>query len=366
MRIGIDASRAALPRRTGTEGYSWRLLQELPYFCAPYDLTYYFNTAPAPGDFPPHPRVAHRVIPFPRLWTHGRLAWEMMAHPPDLLFVPAHVLPWKLPRRSVVTVCDLGYLYYPQAHPWQRRMYLHWGTLYSARSARLIIAISEATKRDLVERYGIPANKVRVIYLAAGKEFRPDIPEEQRAAISQRYTLSAPYFLFIGSIHPRKNLAGLLEAFARVVETHPGPLELLVAGQPGFQAAQLMGRAAGAPVRFLGYVPSQDLPALVAGALALTFPSFYEGFGLPALEAMACGTPVLASNTSSLPEVVSDAALLADPHRPEDWAREMLRLAQDEPLRMQLRERGLARAKEFSWQRCARETMDVITEALEA
>jgi glycosyltransferase involved in cell wall biosynthesis len=366
MLIGIDASRAALLRRTGTEGYTWHLLRELPEVAAPHDLVYYFNHPPTPGDFPPHDRVRHRVMPFPRLWTHARLAWEMSISTPDLLFVPAHVLPWRLPRRSVVTVCDLGYLNYPDAHSWQRRWYLHWGTLYSARAATTVIAISDATKQDLVNRYHIPADKIRVVHLATGPEFRPDIPDDTIDNARVRYGITAPYFLFVGSIHPRKNLAGLLEAFASVVASYAGRLELVVAGQPGYRGNAIMRQAKGLPVRFLGYVPGADLPPLMAGALALTFPSFYEGFGLPALEAMACGTPVLAANASSLPEVVGDAGMLADPHQPAEWAAAMRRLVDDEGLRADMRERGMARAAGFSWQRCARETMAILEETVKS
>ncbi|MCL4535853.1 MAG: glycosyltransferase family 4 protein [Bacteroidetes bacterium] len=364
MRIGIDASRAVVAQRTGTEGYSWHLLQELPRLGALHELVYYFNAPPAPGDFPPSSRLRQRIMPLPRLWTHGRLAWEMALHPPDALFVPAHVLPWLHPRRSVVTVCDLGYLYYPQAHPRLRRLYLHWGTLCSARAARLVIAISEATKRDLVERYRIPAEKVRVVHLAADPSFRPDIDLAAVQAVRDRYGLAARYFLFVGTLHPRKNLECLLEAMALVTARHRAPLELVVAGKPGWQGDALMRQASGLPVRFLGYVPQDDLPLLTAGALALTFPSFYEGFGLPALEAMACGTPVIAADASSLPEVVGDAGLLADPHRPEAWAEAMVCLAEDEGRRAELRRRGLERARQFSWHRCAVETMAVLEEAL--
>ncbi len=365
MRIGVDASRSVVPQRTGTEGYSWHLLQELPRLGAPHDLIYYFNSPPPAGVFPTGPHLHLCSIPMPRLWTHARLAWEMVTRPPDLLFVPAHVLPWAHPRRSVVTVCDLGYLYYPQAHPLSRRLYLHWGTLYSARSATLVIAISEATRQDLIERYRIPPEKVRVVHLAADSSFHPDIEPERMQQVQARYTLQRPYFLFVGTVHPRKNLAGLLQAFQRVVAQHSGEVELLIAGKPGWQGEALLRQASGLPVRALGYVPGTDLPPLMAGALALTFPSFFEGFGLPVLEAMACGTPVIAARASSLPEVVGDAGLLAGPHDSEEWAEAMLRVAEDTALRDVLRQRGLERAGRFSWQRCARETMAVIEEAIE-
>jgi glycosyltransferase involved in cell wall biosynthesis len=216
-----------------------------------------------------------------------------------------------------------------------------------------------------VNHYHISPKKIRVVHLAAGEEFHPSIPEEEIDALRQRYGLQKPYFLFVGSIHPRKNLGILLEAFTSVLSAYPGPISLVIAGQPGFKGQQIMHQAGDLPVQFLGYIPGPDLPMLMAGAVALVFPSLYEGFGLPALEAMASGIPVVAANVSSLPEIVGDAGLFADPRRPVEWAQAMLSLLTDEESRSRLIKRGLARAQQFSWQRCAQETMNVLVEALE-
>jgi glycosyltransferase involved in cell wall biosynthesis len=364
MHIGIDASRAARPVRTGLEGYSFHLIRALVRQPRPHRYTLY-TPSPLPPDLLAGPHVAVRLLPFPRLWTHGRLAWEMARRPPDLLFVPAHVLPVVRPARSVVTVHDLGYLYYPRAHPPLRWLYLYLGTGFNCRAATLLIADSESTRQDLIRHYRVPADRIRVVPLGCDPIYRP-LPPDQARAVAARYGLTGPFFLFIGSLHPRKNIGLLLRAFALFRATGR-PHHLALAGAPGYQAGQFQTAARrlglGESVHFLGYVPAEDLPALLNAAVALVFPSLYEGFGLPVLEAMAVGTPVLAARTSSLPEVVGPAGLLLDPHDPAAWAEAMARIADDAGLHADLRARGLARARQFSWERCAAETLAVLEAA---
>ena len=377
--IGIDASRATREQRTGTEGYSLHLLRALLSLDTSNRYVLYFNTPPRPGLLPDQAHVQQRVIPFPRLWTHLRLSWEMLRHPPDVLFVPAHVLPLIHPRRSVVTIHDLGYHYEPDAHPPRQRAYLEWATRYNAQSATHIIADSQATKRDLVGILGIPPEKISVVYLGVEERFRPVQDAAQIAAAKAAYSIPGPYILYVGTLQPRKNLARLVEAFGRVARAldtgYEGVtpydagdpqrrLSLVLAGSKGwwyediFRTVQQMDL--GSRVICPGYVKDDDLPALYSGADLFVLPSLYEGFGLPALEAMACGTPVVASNVSSLPEIVGDAGLLANPTDPADLARAMTRVLMDPARAAQMRERGLAQAKRFTWERCARETLEVI------
>ncbi len=370
--VGIDASRAVVSQRTGTEYYSASLLQALS--CLPlarhHPVTLYTNTpseemATARLGFALPPGWQVRAIPFPRLWTHLRLSLEMLARPPAVLFVPSHVVPLWHPARTVVTIHDLGYLYYPQAHPRRSRLYLHLSTLFSCRAASRIIAISQATMQDLIARYGVPPRKIRVIYHGRDPIFAPVRDEARIAETCARYGVSGPYCIHVGTLQPRKNLGLLVEAWDMLRDTLPQPPQLLLACKRGWLYGDLMHavekRRLDGLVRFTDYVRRDDLPALYSGALALTFPSLYEGFGLPVLEAMSCGTPVIASTASSVPEVVGDAGILLDPHRPDAWAAAVQRLMADPGLRDELSRRGLRRAAQFTWERCARQTWEVLT-----
>ncbi len=361
MRIGVDASRAVVRPRTGTENYSYHLIREMLALGRAHDYTLYFNQPPAPGDFATG-GAAERVIPFPRLWTHLRLSAEMRTDPPDVLFVPSHVLPIVHPARSVATVHDLGYLYWPKAHPLARRWYLHLSTLFNARASSRVIAVSQLTADDLVRQYGVPPEKIAVIPEGCGPEYRPQ-SADAIAGVRSRYGLAGRYVLVVGTIQPRKNIGRLVEAFGRLRQA-AGDVTLVLAGKPGWGAAPILRRiAAASSVRILGYVPDRDLPALLGGAEALAFPSLYEGFGLPALEAMAVGTPVVCADNSSLPEVVGDAGLLVKPTDVDAIATALGLLLEDAPLRDELRRRGLERASAFTWTRCAAATLDLLESA---
>lgn len=375
MHIGIDASRSAITRRTGTERYSFELIGALARIDRHNRYTLYCNglpsTLPIIGA-----NFALRNIPFARLWTHARLSLELRRHPPDRLFVPAHVLPLLHPVHTVVTIHDLGYLAFPEMHPFARRLELHLTTRWCTRAAWRLIAISQATRNDLIAHYGAAPEKIRVVYHGLGPAFRPVTNPDLIAATRSRYGLGPAYFLYVGTIQPRKNLTRLIDAFAQAraagmrVEQPGNPSllpQLVIAGKQGWMTTAIEQRAAAAGVaehvRFTGYVDDADLPALLSDALALVFPSLYEGFGMPVLEAMACGTPVLTSCTSALPEVAGDAALLVDPHDTATLATGLTRLATDAALREELSGRGVVRARQFTWERCARETLEILMNA---
>jgi len=363
MLIGIDASRAARPDRTGTENYSLFLIRALLQLDRQNRYYLYFNRPPAPNLIAVAENVAMRIMPFPRLWTHARLSLEMIMHPPDVLFVPAHVLPLLHPRRSVVTVHDLGYLYYPQAHTRWARMYLQWSTAYNARSAAHVIADSQATKRDLIQHCGASPEKVTVIYPGCDSVFAPVRDAARLAAVRDRYGIATPYVLYVGTLQPRKNLTRLLDAFAALVQRGAGT-HLVIAGKKGWLYeplfAQVRQLGLAERVHFTGYVPQEDLPTLISGARAFVLPSLYEGFGFPVLEAMACGTPVVCSDVASLPEVVGDAALLVDPQDSGQLVQALQRVLDDDVLHSSLAERGLLQAARFSWEECADQTLRVL------
>ncbi len=374
MLIGIDASRATLARRTGTETYSLHLIRALIGLGTEHRFRLYTNRQslfplPSQGGGDGGGRfVEIRSIPFPRLWTHIRLSAEMLTRPPDVLFVPAHVLPLIHGRRSVVTVHDLGYRFFPAAHRTTDRLYLDWSTRWNAQQATALLADSAATKADLVRAYGVNPAKVHVVYLGRDETLAPVTDPVALAAVRERYDITGRYLLYVGTLQPRKNLGRIVDAFARLGGL-PGlaDVQLILGGKRGwlydalFAQVDRLGLAG--RVLFPGYVADDDLPALLSGATAFVFPSLYEGFGIPVLEAGACGVPVITSNTSSLPEVAGDAALLVDPHDVDAIAAAMHRLITDDALRAELARRGQENVKRFSWEKCARETLAVILEA---
>jgi len=359
--LGIDASRAFSAAPTGTEGYSYHLIRALlPLLNARYRVRLYFRTLPASGVFPD---AEIRMIPFPRLWTHLRLSWEMVCHPPDLLFVPAHVLPPVRPRRTLVTIHDLGYRYFPEAHPPGQRLYLDWSTRWNVHIATHILADSHATRDALMQEYGVAAAKITVAYPGYDSDLAPVRDPATLATVRARYGIPGPYILFMGRIQPRKNLARLIGAFARLVPTHPD-LSLVLAGPLGWLAEPIRARVhevgLEGRVLFPGYVAAADKAALLSGAQVFAYPSLYEGFGFPVLEAQACGVPLLASNISSLPEVVGDGGLLVDPLDEAAIADGLARLLDDDMLRRTLVALGAANLRRFSWEATARTVLTVI------
>lgn len=344
MRIAIDASRTTVARVTGTERYALELIRALIDLNSAHDLTLYFRDVPPPDLLPPAERVQTRVIPCARLWTHLCFAAALWRDRPDLTWVPAHTLPAFFPGRAAVTVHDLGYRLFPAAHPAGQRRYLELTTRYSAARAAIVLADSQATADDLRRFYGTPAAKIHVVYPGVTAPPLGDV-----AAVRAKYGLPERYFLFLGTLQPRKNVARLVQAYQRWRATAPDDLAALVlAGGQGwlYDPAWTAGVDG---VILTGYVDDADKGALYAGALALVFPSLYEGFGFPVLEAMHCGTPVLCSATSSLPELAGGAALLVDPLDVAALADGLGQLARDAGLRRSLAARGARQAQKFTW-----------------
>ncbi len=357
-RIGIDASRLGVRYvRTGTETYTWQLLQALGVLDRRRRYLLYTN---GPAHLPPLPaNFRVRDLPFPRLWTHLRLSLEMAQNPPDLLFVPAHVLPPVRPRRTLVTVHDLGYRYAPEGHTLFQRLYLELSTRWNARVATRVLALSHGTRQDLIRFYRIPPERIVVVHPGVDHaRFHPLPPDLVRRRL-EPLGLRPGYFLFVGTVQPRKNLMNLVYGYIRARRGREAFPPLVVAGRRGWKAAGLEALLARTPgVVRLGYVPDRVLPVLYNGALALALPSRFEGFGLPVLEALACGTPVLASRAGGLPEAVGEGGILVDPDDVGGIAEALERLAGDEALRARLGRAGRAHARAFRWSEAARRVLD--------
>jgi glycosyltransferase involved in cell wall biosynthesis len=371
MLIGIDASRATVAQRTGTEVYSLHLIRALLRAGTQHQFRLYFNESPSSDlihgglaqGFAP---FAQRVLPFPRLWTHVRLSTEMLLHPPDVLFVPSHVLPLYHPRRSVVTVHDLGHRYYPEAHTAGQRRYLEWSTRYHVHTAEHLLADSQATKDDLVRLFGADPGRITVAYLGVDPTIQPVFDADRLAEVRRKYGIMGPYVLYMGTLQPRKNLVRLIDAFARVpLGSGEGRrLQLVLAGKRGWLSEDILARPKelGIEDRVVcpGFVDDADRAALYSGASLFVMPSLYEGFCMPILEAMVCGVPVVCSNVSSIPEVAGDAALLFDPLDVAALSRTMERVLNSEDLRRRMIERGFERADAFTWARCAEQALRVL------
>ncbi|HEX2500115.1 MAG TPA: glycosyltransferase family 1 protein [Methylomirabilota bacterium] len=359
MRIAIDARLWAEPR-SGIGRYTRALTEHLLPLAPEERWILYVDRPPGP----PLAGVEVRCLPWPQ-----RLIWSLWHAPRDLRRRPVDVfhgvtgfeLPGRGPWALVTTVHDLVPFRRPDLVPPRHRWAVRCLLGGALRRARRVIAVSETTRQELLARYRLPPARVVVVPEAAAPHFAPPAPPALEAARA-RYRLGRPYVLFVGVLEPKKNLGVLLEAVARLRRTAAwGETELVVVGAPGWgpdPAARAHVLGLDGAVRFVGPAPDADLPALYGGALAFAFPSLWEGFGLPALEAMAAGTPVVASNRGALPEVTGGAALLVDP-APRAFAEALERLLTEPALRERLRLAGRARAAEFSWTRTARETLAV-------
>ena len=287
----------------------------------------------------------------------------------DLFHAPHYVLPPLTPCRSIVTIHDCIHLRFPQYLPNRLAYGYARASLWIAthRSSR-VLTVSEASKRDILKYFHVPDAKIDVIYNAIDERFGEPPDDEEVARVRERYQLNDPFVLYAGNIKPHKNLERLIEAFHDLRKGDLEHVKLLIIGDEISKYATLR-RAVHhyklhKHVRFFGFVPDKTLAVLYRLASVFVFPSLYEGFGLPPLEAMASGTPVITSNVSSLPEVVGDAALLIDPYDAAAIAAAMRRVLTEPTLREDLRQRGLQRVREFSWERSVRRVREIYGEVL--
>jgi glycosyltransferase involved in cell wall biosynthesis len=269
----------------------------------------------------------------------------------------------RIEGKKVVTFHDLSIFTWPECHPKERVRYMQKELLFTVQHADALITDSEYTRRELAEYFNYPLEKVFAVPLASSGDFYPR-PEDETTRILDQYGLrEKQYILFTGSVEPRKNLKTLLDAYERLPLPMRLDCPLVISGYRGWESGDVHKKMAQGEsegwVRYLGFTPAADLPFIFSGARVFAFPSLYEGFGLPVLEAMASGTPVLCSNASCLPEVAGDAALMFEPLHVENLTELLKRGIEDTQWRENARELGLQRAKLFSWQRCAKETIDV-------
>ena len=375
MRVGIDYTSAATQRegigRATRELVSAML--RLPD-CPDLRLVYaHRGPVPAADALGVHERVRVRRLPLsPRVmlagWYKARLPLpiDALLGPLHVMHGPDFVLPPRIAASGVVTVHDLAFATRPEdAHPAQRR-FLESAVPWSIDRARLVVAVSETTRRDLMTRYGVRPHRIRVVPNAVSAEFHERDGTDELAAVRRRLRLPDEYLLSVGTIHPRKNLGGLARAAALSARRLGRALPVVHVGREGWLCERVFAdvEAAGPPgIRFVGQASDDVLRALYRQAVALVYPSFAEGFGLPILEAFACGAPVVTSNGSGMLEAAGDAAELVDPHDPESIAAGIVGVARDADRRAALVDRGRRRLDDFSWSRSARQMLDVYAEA---
>lgn len=355
MKIGFDVSDLATNRADGTTRYTREMAGRLPLMASQHEWHLF-----APRDFrlETAPNSQKHISPWPKYWTQLRLPFDLYTYRPDVLLMPIQQIPYLRPKqmKTVATVHDLAVHKYPEQFQYRDWALLHVFSAYVARQADVLIADSHATAQDIAHYYG-RTEKVYVVHLGLNHEqFRLPTREEKAAARA----LHTPYMLYVGQIQPRKNLVRFVEAFEEVHEVHP-ELSLVIAGGYGWLQQPIVDRIKRSKIHdkiiLTGVVPDALLPALYWHAEAFILPSLYEGFGMPILEAMACGCPVVTSNVSSMPEVAGDAAVLVDPTDTYSITHGIYQaLARKE----ELKQRGLARAQEFSWDKTAGEIVKIL------
>lgn len=363
MKIGFEAS-ALQGRKSGVGYYAENLLAGMMSVAPQHDYVLFSNRdigdtrLPVPGE-----RLYDRgLIQARAAWMQTTLPGSIRRAAPDVCHFPNYLAPLSSPCPYVVTIHDMTLYITPRFHSFKKLVLDRTLLPHVARRAAGIVTVSNSAREDIVRHLRVPRDKVRVVMNAVSPTFRPVTDPARLSAVLHRYGIDVPYILFVGTIEPRKNIARLVQAFARLKRAG-FPHKLVLVGQPGwhFQPiyAEIEQQGVTRDVILTGYVPLEDLPVLYSGAECMAFPSLYEGFGLPVLEAMACGTPVVTSASSSLAEVAGDAALLVDPRSVEHITDALARVHDDPQLAGDLSTRGLARAARFTWENAARATLDL-------
>lgn len=397
MLIGIDASRANAEHRTGTEWYSFFLIKHLARIIGPEHRVFLYIREPIREDLaeglPKHFQPRYLAWPPKFLWTQLRLSLEMFFHKPDLLFVPAHTMPLVHPKHTVVTLHDIGFERMAQLYDFQpiahekvlskillsllvkfftlgrfsnnELDYHKWATRFALKHAEHVLTVSDFSRQEIIDFYHIAPEKITRIYNSFDQSlFQPIRDQNRISRVLQKYHLQQPYVLFIGRLEQKKNLPKLIEAWAIFKKQSAFPHKLVLVGMPGFQydliQAKIRSLGVQESVQETGYVAQEDLPVILSAADAYIFPSLYEGFGIPILEAFACRTPVVASRIASLPEIAGKGAYYFNPLNAQDMAQALEKVLFSKDLQSQLQEAGKIELQRFSWEKTAQKTWDVL------
>lgn len=370
VKIGIDASRAFMKKRTGTEEYSFQVINYLREELKNEEVVLYLrpaNVSPEKIGFqlPQNWRV--KKLNWLRMWTQIGLSLEMMMHPIETLFIPAHTVPLLYAKKSVVVVHGLEYEFIPKAYSFLSRLHLRWSTKRSCKHAKKIITVSESTKRDLVKIYKTPNKKIQVIYEGYNKTKIG--PSKKIREVSSKFGIGKfKYLLFIGRIEFRKNTLGIIKSFEILKDKYNIDHKLVLIGGLGYGYEDVIKKADASKYRndiiLTGYVNEEDKWSLLKNSDVFLFPTFYEGFGLPVLEAQSIGVPVVVSNISSIPEIVGEymRSMLVDPNDYEKIADFTYKIIVDKKFRSNIKKAGRENVKRFSWDLCAEKIAKILLE----
>jgi glycosyltransferase involved in cell wall biosynthesis len=370
MVVGIDGSRAFIKKRTGIEEYSFQVINHLAGKLERHQVVLYVRkNQNVDLELPDNWKV--KIIKWPYLWTQMGLSLELLFHPVDKLFVPAHTVPIVHPRNTVVTIHGLEYEFCPEAYSFRAKIYMRSVIKNSCRWAEKIIAVSENTKKDLMKLYKVPENKITVIYEGYGNK-KSEILNPKSEINSKFQIPNSKFLLFIGRLEERKNIVGIIKAFEILKEQYKLPHKLVLAGKFGYGEEKIKEELKNVnymkDIILTGYVSEEEKCELLRNADVFLFPTFYEGFGIPILEAQSVGCPVVAGNNSSIPEVVNleaglPSAVLVDPKNAEEIADAAYKLISDKALRDDIIGKGYENIKRFSWEKCAHEIAKTLNNA---
>lgn len=376
LRIGIDARVLMNNRHGGVGEYTSCLLEGIVRMAPQHEFHLFASSASFSGSdslstLSSNCKLHALSIPNKLLSFSHKVFYrpylDKLVGGVDVWWSP-HFLPAPVSCPKALTIHDLSFLYYPEMFDLKRRI---WHSMvnpkYEAQKAQKIIAVSQSTADNITNKWGIDNNKIEVIHSGVRDDFSPVSAEQELKGVRDKYKLPRRFILFFGVIEPRKNLAGLVQAFDYMRSQNlQERISLVIAGSKGWSSKLLFETMNISPYRndihYIGFVEDNDKAALYSMAEIFVYPSFFEGFGFPPLEAMACGTPVIVSHTTSLPEIVQDAGVLVDPLRLEELAYAMGELLHDDELRSSLREKGLVQARKFRWEVAARRTLCVLEE----
>jgi len=361
--FGIDASSANKKEKTGVEWHAYHVIQHLKQIALAEDeRVVLYSPTPLEGELATLPKGWSSSVlkwNFTRGWMQGRVSWEMLRRPPSVLYVPAQGLPRITPKATITTIHDLGFRRFPQYYDGKTRSTLLKTTARAVRKARTLLTVSEFTKREIMELYRVPAERIVVAPNAAdAKTCRASTPEMVDATL-RKHRLSKHFFLYVGRLESKKNVQMIIRAFELFRSTRGvgDPFELVLVGKPGFGAGEIKTfferSSQREAIKVLGYLPEEEVFDLMHACRGYLFPSWYEGFGIPNLEAMACGVPLITSDILPHREVAGEAALFANPAETEDWVRAMQRLVEERGLREDLVAKGAQNIKRYAWKSTA-------------